>query len=148
MELGLVDTRSTSDVDVPSVNLSQPAENSPDRQLEKRISFIVRTLRKDTYQDLTVENRHGLCVPNALDTTISNRSWERCAGQLRAEIRTLHFRQGKDLVSGASTEFEDRACRSSLEVEFLGLWELEHPTHQHQQEQAAGVDFQDRDLAF
>ena len=112
------------------VRVQEPAENSPERRLEKRTGAITAIITSRMYLELTEENRLGIFVPDPANTDVSKRRWECSTMQFRQDVREMNFRQWKEksVISGAGSEFNDSSCGSSTK----GLWDLESAAS-HQQ---------------
>ena len=75
-----------------------PTDYNYKGNMKKRITVIKQTFTTDKYVMLNTENRPGLDVPNAADTSISKRKWEARMKLFREQIRETGMRQLADLA--------------------------------------------------
>ena len=62
--------------------------------MKKRSDIVKKILTTNRYaQQLNVETRAGLDVPDATDITISKRQWEKAVTRFRNHIRDVYMRQ-------------------------------------------------------
>ena len=62
--------------------------------MKKRSDIVKKILTTDTYaQQLNVENRAGLDVPDATDITITKRQWDKAVFRFKNHIRDVYMRQ-------------------------------------------------------
>ena len=69
-------------------------EGSTSRSMKKRIDIVKTILTTNRYaQQLNVEARAGLDVPDATDITITKRQWDKAVFRFKNHIRDVYMRQ-------------------------------------------------------
>ena len=69
-------------------------EGSTSRSMKKRIDIVKTILTTNRYaQQLNVEARAGLDVPDATDITITKRQWDKAVFRFKNHIRDVCMRQ-------------------------------------------------------
>ena len=81
-----------------AIDFIAPTDYNYEGDMKKRINTIKQILTTDKYVMLNAENRAGIDVPDAADTSISKRQWEAAMGRLRNQIRETGMRQLADLA--------------------------------------------------